>query len=321
MTESDPLHALERQNTLAASQASLVEEFAGTFAPEAVARCLEDSYERLLPASIAAYLPLLAQRFARERLRAASRTTGSVGTHGRDAAGAGPAPLVLFVCTANSGRSQLAAALVAHRAGARVEVASAGTAPAAVVQSEVVLVLGELGIDAGEMFPKPLTDEVVAGADVVVTMGCGDTCPVLPGRRYLDWGVADPAGRGLDEVRRIRDDIHERVGALVDELLTVPSHLPARRRDSRALVDRWWERPVRPHDRTPCNNGVGHESGRKEPAPQYPPADESRCRPPCGHVFLPALAKSAEPRAASGATGRLHGAKPSTSPSLAGTWS
>jgi arsenate reductase len=222
VNESDPLRILERQNTLAASQASLVEEFSGTFAPETVATCLEDSYERLLPASIAAYLPLLASRFARERLRAAARATNSDTARGRHAVGAGWAPLVLFVCTANSGRSQLAAALVAHRAGGRVEVASAGTAPAAVVQPEVPLVLGELGIDAGEMFPKPLTDEVVAGADVVVTMGCGDSCPVLPGRRYLDWGVADPAGRDLDAVRRIRDDIDDRVGVLLDELLVVP---------------------------------------------------------------------------------------------------
>ncbi|GAA1130687.1 arsenate reductase ArsC [Nocardioides aquiterrae] len=222
MTESDPLRTLERQNTLAASQASLVEEFSGVFAPETVARCLDDSYERLLPASIAAYLPLLAQRFARERLRAAARTTGPAAAYVGDKGRAGWAPLVLFVCTANSGRSQLAAALVAHRAGGRVEVASAGTSPAAVVQPEVVLVLGELGIDAGEMFPKPLTDEVVAGADVVVTMGCGDSCPVLPGRRYLDWGVEDPAGRDLAAVRRIRDDIDERVGVLLDELLAVP---------------------------------------------------------------------------------------------------
>lgn len=222
MNESDPLRTLERQNTLAGATTSLVEEFSGVFAPETVARCLEDSYERLLPASIAAYLPLLAARFARERLRAAARATGTDTSHGRDAAGPGWTPLVLFVCTANSGRSQLAAALVAHRAGGRVEVASAGTSPAAVVQPEVALVLGELGIDTREMFPKPLTDEVVAGADVVVTMGCGDSCPVLPGRRYLDWGVEDPAGRDLDSVRRIRDDIDERVGVLLDELLPVP---------------------------------------------------------------------------------------------------
>lgn len=222
MNEPEPLRTFERQNTSAASQAALVEEFAGTFAPETVATCLEDSYERLLPASIAAYLPLLAQRFTRERLRAAARTTGSGHANGGGVTGAGWAPLVLFVCTANSGRSQLAAALVSHRAGGRVEVASAGTAPAAVVQPEVALVLGELGIEAGETFPKPLTDEVVAAADVVVTMGCGDSCPVLPGRRYLDWGVSDPAGRDLDAVRRIRDDIDNRVGVLLDELLAVP---------------------------------------------------------------------------------------------------
>lgn len=222
MTVPNHLPTLERQNTLAASLASLVSEFSGTFSPETVATCLEDSYERLLPASIAAYLPLLAQRFARERLRAAARKADMAPEHVGDEGRKSWAPLVLFVCTANSGRSQLAAALLSHRAESRVEVASAGTAPAATVQPEVALVLDELGIDAGDMFPKPLTDEVVAAADVVVTMGCGDSCPVLPGRRYLDWGVADPAGRDLDAVRDIRDDIEVRVGALLDELFGFP---------------------------------------------------------------------------------------------------
>jgi arsenate reductase len=216
---SDPMRAAERQNGMAAAQAALVEEFSGTFAPESVAACLEDSYERLLPASIPSFLPLLAQRFARDRLRAAARTTSLEAS--RDVAEADSAPLVLFVCTRNSGRSQLAAALLAHHAGGRVEVASAGTAPASAVQPEVASVLDELGIDVDEMFPKPLTDEIVAAADVVVTMGCGDSCPVLPGRRYLDWGVDDPAGLDLAAVRGIRDDIARRVGVLADELLAV----------------------------------------------------------------------------------------------------
>ena len=205
-----------QRGDLTSARAELLEEFAGTFAPETVTKCLEDSYARLLPASIGAYLPLLAQRFARERLRAATRagTTGGSDDH------AVRAPLVLFVCTANSGRSQLAAALVAHRSAGLVEVASAGTAPGSAVQEEVAAVLDELGIDATDLFPKPLTDEVVAGADVVVTMGCGDSCPVLPGRRYLDWKVTDPAGQGLGAVRAIRDDIDDRVTELLEELRT-----------------------------------------------------------------------------------------------------
>jgi arsenate reductase len=197
------------RDPMASTRIELLEEFAGTFAPETVAACLADSYARLLPANVTAHLPLLAHRFARERLRAASRTVS-----GSDV-GAGRAPMVLFVCTANSGRSQLASALVAHRSAGLVEVASAGTSPGPAVQAEVVAALAELGIDAADLFPKPLTDEVVAGADVVVTMGCGDSCPVVPGRRYLDWGVTDPAGRDLDAVRAIRDDIDARVTELL----------------------------------------------------------------------------------------------------------
>jgi arsenate reductase len=212
-SQTDPVRADQRA-ALASAQDALVEEFSGTFAPETVAACLTDSYDRLLPASIEVYLPLLAHRFARERLRAATRTASGAGS------GVGRAPLVLFVCTANSGRSQLAAALVAHRSAGLVETASAGTQPGSAVQPEVLVALEELGIDGADLFPKPLTDEVVAGADVVVTMGCGDSCPVLPGRRYLDWGIADPAGRDLDAVRAIRDDIDARVTELLDGLRT-----------------------------------------------------------------------------------------------------
>jgi protein-tyrosine-phosphatase len=195
---------------LAAAQAELVAEFAGVFSAQTVEQIVEDSYARLLPASIEGFLPLLAQRFARERLRAASRALP-----GREAL----RPLVLFVCTANSGRSQMAAALLAQRSAGAVEVASAGTQPGDHVQDEVATVLAEAGVSTSELFPKPLTDEVVSGADVVVTMGCGDSCPVLPGRRYVDWDVADPAGADLDVVRRVRDDIDAHISSLLDELL------------------------------------------------------------------------------------------------------
>jgi arsenate reductase len=208
-SQTNPVRGDQRA-PLESAQSALAEEFSGTFAPETVAACLSDSYRRLLPASIEVYLPLLAHRFARERLRAATRSVSG------DDTAVGRAPLVLFVCTANSGRSQLAAALVAHRSAGLVETTSAGTAPGPAVQAEVLVALEELGIDGADLFPKPLTDEVVGGADVVVTMGCGDSCPVLPGRRYLDWGIADPAGRDLDEVRAIRDDIDARVTDLLD---------------------------------------------------------------------------------------------------------
>jgi protein-tyrosine-phosphatase len=125
------------------------------------------------------------------------------------------APSVLFVCVHNSGRSQMAAGLLAHLAGDRVTVRSAGSAPAARINPAAVRVMAELGIDLSREYPKPLTGELVQAADVVVTMGCGDVCPIYPGKRYEDWEVEDPSDRSVDEVRRIRDDIAERVRALI----------------------------------------------------------------------------------------------------------
>jgi arsenate reductase (thioredoxin) len=128
-------------------------------------------------------------------------------------------PEVLFVCVRNAGRSQMAAALLAHRGRGRVHVRSAGTDPAEAINPAVVEALAELGLDTGKEFPKPLTDEAVQAADVVVTMGCGDACPIYPGKRYEDWELDDPEGRSLEDVRRIRDEIDARVSALVRELV------------------------------------------------------------------------------------------------------
>jgi protein-tyrosine-phosphatase len=128
-------------------------------------------------------------------------------------------PVVLFVCTHNTRRSQLAAALLARAAGNWVLIASAGTAPASAVAPAVLEVLGERSIDASDAYPKPLTEEVVAAADVVITMGCGDSCPILPGRRYLDGDLADPMGADIETVRAIRDGIEARVQLLLIELL------------------------------------------------------------------------------------------------------
>jgi arsenate reductase len=127
-------------------------------------------------------------------------------------------PEVLFVCVHNAGRSQMAAALLDHHASGRVHVRSAGSAPAAEINPSVVRAMGELGLDLSKAFPKPLTDDDVRAADVVVTMGCGDACPVYPGRRYLDWDLPDPSGRSLEEVRAIRDEIARRVEELLAEL-------------------------------------------------------------------------------------------------------
>ncbi|MFP5218629.1 MAG: arsenate reductase ArsC [Actinomycetes bacterium] len=188
----------------------LAREFAGTFSRETVEQCVRDSLDKLGPMRVQTYRALFAYRFARERLRASARLAGAVTPS---------APSVLLVCTHNAGRSQLAAAILEHEARGRVLVRSAGTDPAPDLHDGVREVLAELGVDASSAFPKPLTDEVLEASDVVVTMGCGDACPVLPGRRYLDWDLPDPAGQDLDTVRAVRDDIREHVRALLADLV------------------------------------------------------------------------------------------------------
>ena len=132
-------------------------------------------------------------------------------------------PVVLFVCVHNAGRSQMAAALLARYADGRVLVRSAGSAPANEVHPAVLTAMREVGIDLTAAVPKAITVEAVDAADVVITMGCGDACPVFPGKRYLDWDLADPSGRSLDEVRAIRDEIDHRVRGLLDELTSSAS--------------------------------------------------------------------------------------------------
>jgi protein-tyrosine-phosphatase len=129
-----------------------------------------------------------------------------------------PVPSILFVCVHNAGRSQMAAALLDHEAHGRVTVASAGSEPAAELNPAVVAAMAEIGIDISRELPKPLTGDQAQAADVIITMGCGDTCPVYPGKRYLDWDLPDPAGLDITAVRPIRDDIHTRVRGLLTEL-------------------------------------------------------------------------------------------------------
>jgi len=128
-------------------------------------------------------------------------------------------PKVLFVCVHNAGRSQMAAALLDHHAKGRVEVRSAGTTPVDQINPAVIAVMDEIGIDLSKDFPKPLSDKAVEASDVIVTMGCGDACPVFPGKRYLDWELPDPAGKSVEKVRAIRDQIDDRVKALLAELV------------------------------------------------------------------------------------------------------
>ena len=132
-------------------------------------------------------------------------------------------PDVLFVCVHNAGRSQMAAAFLQHHGRGRVRVRSAGSAPASGLNPAVVAAMSEVGIDLSHASPSHLSDEAVRAADVVITMGCGDACPIHPGKRYLDWPLDDPAGRGVDDVRPIRDEIERRVLVLLEELLP-PAH-------------------------------------------------------------------------------------------------
>jgi arsenate reductase (thioredoxin) len=189
--------------------ASLRSEFAGTFSPETIARYVIESLDELPARRITDFVPLLVHRFARERLRALAQVEGKI---------AKDVPEVLFVCVHNAGRSQMAAALLDHYAAGRVHVRSAGSTPAEEINPEVVTAMGELGLDLGQEFPKPMADEFVQAADVVITMGCGDACPIYPGKRYEDWELEDPADADLDGVRAIRDEIARRVGRLLDEL-------------------------------------------------------------------------------------------------------
>lgn len=162
-----------------------------------------------------------------------------------------PSKSVLFVCIHNAGRSQMAAGLTTLLGGGAVEVRSAGSAPANEINPAVVEVMAELGIDLAHELPKPLTDDAVQAADAVVTMGCGDACPIFPGKRYLDWQVDDPAGQPVEVVRRIRDDIRARVEILLADLgvspRTWPSPYVASRRGRPALSRDWTSRAHDPH--------------------------------------------------------------------------
>jgi arsenate reductase len=192
----------------------LAPTFAGIFGPETVRAYVADAYQRIAgEARIQTYLPILTGRIARDSLvRLAARQENIHMT---------TVPEVLFVCVHNQGRSQMAAALLNHHGQGRVRVRSAGSAPADSVNPAVVEVMAEVGLDISQEFPKKLLTEDVAASDVVITMGCGDACPIFPGKRYEDWALNDPSGQGPDAVRAIRDEIDQRVQDLLADL--VPS--------------------------------------------------------------------------------------------------
>jgi arsenate reductase (thioredoxin) len=203
-----------QQHALNDAATRLQRRFDGIFNRETIERYLDDSLARLSGATYHDYVSLLAERFARERLTAIATMEGLL---------VSTTPTVLFLCVHNAGRSQMAAGWLRHLAGDRIEVLSGGSAPATSINPAAVAAMAEKGIDIADQYPKPWTDETVGVADVIVSMGCGDACPVLPGKRYLDWELEDPAGKGVESVRPIRDDIEQRVRGLMVDLGVDPA--------------------------------------------------------------------------------------------------
>ena len=201
---------LDQRIALRSAAARLADAFSGVYGPETIERFLLSSFDQFASRStISRFLPTLAERFARQRLTALARIEG----HHHDGR-----PVVLFLCTHNAGRSQMAMGFLQHLAGDRAIAWSGGSEPGVEVNRAAVAAMAERGIDISHEFPKPWTDETVRAADVVVTMGCGDACPVFPGTRYEAWELDDPAGLALADVRPIRDDLERRVRRLLDDL-------------------------------------------------------------------------------------------------------
>ena len=201
---------LEHQLVLRSSAIILQRDFDGMFGAETIERFLITSYDEFAGrVTVTKYLPTFAERFARERLSALSRVEGLSDDH---------RPTVLFLCTHNAGRSQMALGFFRALAGDRAVAWSGGSEPGNEVNPAAVAAMAEVGIDISGEFPKPWTDEVVRAADVVVTMGCGDACPVFPGKRYEDWTLTDPNGLGVESVRPIRDEVRSRVETLLVSL-------------------------------------------------------------------------------------------------------
>ena len=188
----------------------LTYSFDGVFTPAEIGDAVAQARQALEPqATIRTYLPVLVKRYAAELLSAGAQADGRT---------VKSVPEILFVCVQNAGRSQIAAALAEHLAPGKIHVRSAGSQPSGEINPQAVEVLAERGITLTDAYPKPLSDTVLHAADIIITMGCGDACPVFPGKRYEDWAVADPAGRTLDEVRDIRDDLQARITMLLRDL-------------------------------------------------------------------------------------------------------
>ncbi len=210
----NPAITLDQQYALKTAATRLERDFAGTFNVETIERFLHSSYDQFAGrAKVTTFLPLLAEKFARQRLNALARVEGKH-LDGK--------PTVLFLCVHNAGRSQMALGFFEHYAGDNAVAWSGGSEPGDQVNGEAIAVMTERGIDISNEYPKPWTDEVVRAADVVITMGCGDACPIFPGKRYEEWVLDDPAGLAATDIRPIRDEIERRVLALLEELHVAP---------------------------------------------------------------------------------------------------
>jgi protein-tyrosine-phosphatase len=207
---------LDQQLALRAAATNLQKRFEGVFGLETIEMFLHTSYDEFAGRSVTTnWLPLLAERFARIRLKALAMVEGKIEEE---------RPTVLFLCVHNAGRSQMAMGFFQHFAGDRAVAWSGGSEPGSKVNPAAIEAMKEVGIDISGEFPKPWTDEIVRAADVVITMGCGDACPIFPGKRYEDWVLDDPAGLGVEAVRPIRDEIEGRIKKLLAELdIPVPT--------------------------------------------------------------------------------------------------
>jgi protein-tyrosine-phosphatase len=206
--------SVEQRLQLKQSAVRLQRHWQGQMNVETIERFMAESLDLLLPkARITAWVPVIVERLTNDRLRALVRLESPATDLN---------PSVLFLCVHNAGRSQMAAGFTRHLAGPRVDVFSGGSEPAPSLNEAAVAAMAEKGIDISRELPQPWADEIVRAADVIVTMGCGDSCPVYPGKRYVDWELDDPAGKSVEEVRPIRDEIERRVRALLGELGVEP---------------------------------------------------------------------------------------------------
>lgn len=212
----NPMITLDQEVALKTAATRLERQFEGTFNVETIQRFLLSSYDQFAGrAKVTTFLPLLAERFAKQRLSALARVEGKH-LDGK--------PTVLFLCIHNAGRSQMALGFFEHYAGENAVAWSGGSEPGDEVNSEAIAAMTERGIDISNEYPKPWTDEVVRAADVVITMGCGDACPIFPGKRYEEWVLEDPEGKSAADIRPIRDEIERRVLTLLQEIEVPAQH-------------------------------------------------------------------------------------------------